>query len=102
MIKNYFTVQNKKYYYTIKLIDSETSKVTCPAAKINQEFLNSDIPMLINDLPNLVVSEKKYKEKNSTIIRFRVTEMDKAKIEKNALKKGYNTISSYLRAISLK
>lgn len=98
--KQHVTVHNKKYPYTLTRVNKKVSAVRCDAAHIDQEFLNEDIPALIIDLPNLILSEKKYKEQNE-IIRFRVTSKDKKKIEKKALENGYVTVSGFLRALAL-
>ncbi|MFC1616490.1 hypothetical protein ACFL21_05085, partial [Patescibacteria group bacterium] len=67
-----------------------------------QEFLNEDIPALLNDLPNLIIAEKNYNKQQSEMIRFRVTPEDKKRIEKHAIKKGYTSLSSFLRDLALK
>ena len=53
------------------------------------------------DLPNLIFAEKDHDKKQSEVIRFRVSPDDKRAIEKKALKKGYVSISAYLRDLSL-
>jgi len=100
-ITHYLTINNKKYSYILKKINDNTTFVECKDANIYQEFLNEDIPNLLRDLPNLIISEKKYKSHNSEIIRFRISINDKKIIEKKAIKKGYATVSAYLRDLSL-
>lgn len=100
-LKHYFTINNKKYFYTLKPAKKGTTLVECEAANIKQEFLNEDIPKLLNDLPNLILAEKKYKKQQSEMIRFRISPEDKKQIEKMAVKKGYNSISGYLRDLAL-
>ena len=99
--KHYITVGNKKYEYQLMPASKETTLVLCDAAKINQEFLNEDIPELLNDLANLILAEKNYKKTQDTVIRFRVSVSDKKLIEKKAVQKGYSSVSSYLKDISL-
>lgn len=101
-IKHYITLNNKKYFYTLKKIDKNTSFVTCEAANIAQEFLNADVPQLLHDLPQLILAEKDYKKQQSEIIRFRVTLEDKKQIEEKALKQGYHSVSSFLRDLALR
>ncbi len=101
-IKHYLTVHNKKYAYTIEKIDADTSFVSCESASISQAFLNEDIPALLTDLPNLILAEKSYHDQTSHVIRFRVTLEDKKQIEKLALKKGYQSVSGFLRDVALK
>lgn len=101
-LKHFLTLHNKKYFYTIKPLNKKSSFLVCEGANIAQEFLNEDIPQLLNDLPSLILAEKEYVEKQSEIIRFRVTTEDKKRIEKSALDNGYDSISSYLRHLALK
>jgi len=96
-IKNYIEVWNKKYSYTIEEIDSEISKITCKTAKFEQEFLNEDILNLLKDLPNLIKAEQEYKSKKDNIIRFRVTWLEKIKIQKKVKKYWYKTISAFIK-----
>jgi len=100
-IKHYITINNKKYFYILKPAKKSTTLVECEAANINQEFLNEDIPELLNDLPDLILAEKKYKKQQSELIRFRVSPDDKKQIEKIAVNKGYTSVSGYLRDLAL-
>jgi hypothetical protein len=101
MLKHYITINNKKYYYTLKPAKKGATLVECKAANIKQEFPNEDVPELLNDLPNLILAEKKYKKQQSELIRFRISPEDKKQIEKIAVKKGYSSISGYLRDLAL-
>ena len=100
-IKGYITVNNKKYSYTLK---EKTKKVVffeCVEANISQEFLAEDIPSLLIDLPNLIITEKQYKKNQSEIVRFRISPKDKRKIEIKATKQGFSSVSGYLRELAL-
>lgn len=101
IIKHYITINNKKYFYTIKTLNKKITFVKCEGANLAQEFLNEDIPSLLSDLPNLILAEKEYKHKQDQIIRFRVSPEDRKLIEKKASKKGYSSISSFLRDLAL-
>lgn len=101
-LKHFLTIQNRKYSYTIRRHSDTTSLVDCAAANISQEFPNGDIPALLTDLPELILAEKQYKEQQSEVIRFRVTPEDKKRIEPQALKKGYTSVSDFLRTLALK
>lgn len=100
-IKSYITVNNKKYLYSLESKKDGAIFVECLEAKISQEFLAEDVPNLLIDLPNLITAEKEYKKNQSDIIRFRISPRDKKKIEQNAVKKGFNSISGYLRSLAL-
>lgn len=101
-IKHYITLNNKKYFYSLKPAKKNTTFVECEDANIKQEFLNEDIPELLIDLPDLIMAEKKYNKQQSELIRFRVTPDDKKLIEKEAVKKGYSSVSGYLRDLALR
>jgi len=101
LLKHFITIGNKKYFYTLEPNNEGSTLITCEAANINQKFLNEDVPELLNDLPNLIAAEKNYKKQQSEIIRFRVSQDAKKSIERKAIQKGYSSISSYLRDLSL-
>lgn len=94
------TVKNKKYPYTLEKKSKGIIRVVVPSASINQDFLEEDIAQLIFDLPELIVAEEKYKEKQSNVIRFRVTDEEKRNIEKKAMREGFTSVSAYLRKIT--
>lgn len=96
------TVKNKTYPYTLEKLASGTVRIVAKDAKIDQEFLSEDVSEIILDLPNLIIAEQKYKEKQSDTIRFRVTSKDRKKIEEKAFSKGYTSISGYLRDLALR
>ena len=99
--ENHITVNNKKYTYSLKKIDTEHVFLECKAANIAQEFLREDIPDLLIDLPNLILSEQEYKTSRGEIIRFRLKSEDKKAILLKAQKKGYKTVSAFLRDLAM-
>lgn len=86
----------------MKKINSKSTHFECESANISQSFLNEDVPNLLIDLPNLILSEKEYLAKQDEVIRFRVTAEDKKLIEEKAGKNGFKTVSDYLREVALK
>ena len=96
-IKNYIEVWGKRYSYFIEEVDSETSKIICKSAKIEQEFLNEDILPLLKDLPNLILAEQKYKDTKDSVIRFRLSSTEKVKLLEKVKKSWYKTISSFIK-----
>lgn len=100
-VKCFVTVNNKKYFCTLKNIDKKRVFVECDAANILQEFLKEDVSDLLIDLPNLILAEKKYKAGQNEIIRFRLEAEDKKAILVKAQKKGYKTVSAFLRHLAL-
>lgn len=100
--EHFVVVNNKKYKYILKPIKGgKLTYFQCDGAKIAQEFLGEDITSLLLDLPELIISEIEYKKSQDNVIRFRVSKEDKKKIIKNAHKKGYKNVSSYLRDLAL-
>ena len=95
------TFNNKRYNYTIKPLNKKMVHFKCDAAGVDQEFLAEDIPALLTDLPNLIISEKLYLESEKSVIRFRVSEKDKKEIEKRAAKAGFPNVSAFLRHLAL-
>lgn len=95
------TVQNKKYTYSLTQKSDEIVLVECEAARIKQDFLKEDVVDLLIDLPNLIIAEKEQQARQNDIVRFRVSAEDKSKIEKKAIKAGFQTVSDYLRHIAL-
>lgn len=96
-LNSYITVQNKKYPYILEKRKNGVIFVECKDANIAQEFLAEDVAELLIDLPNLIVSEKEYHKDRTEVVRFRVSSKDKREIEKTALKKGYSSVSEYIR-----
>jgi seryl-tRNA synthetase len=102
MNQHTITIGNKKYPYYLNLVPKTNKiKFKCEAAKINQELLQEDIGKLLLDLPQIILEELEFEEKQDQTIRFRVSISDKKKIMKNAFKNGYNNISGYLRDVGL-
>lgn len=95
------TIQNKKYSYSLTQKSAEVVHVKCEAARIDQDFLKEDIAAMILDLPNLITAEREQQERQTDIVRFRVSAEDKSKIEEKAINAGFNTVSDYLRHIAL-
>jgi len=95
------TVNNKKYEYSLKQKSKDSIFIECKDANIAQNFLAEDVAGLIIDLPNLIIAEKKYNKKQSDVIRFRLSTEDKNKIEKKAVKEGFDSVSDYMRNLAL-
>lgn len=96
-LKNYLEVKNKKYAYTITPVDENVSKIVCKDACLEQEFLNEDVMSLILDLPNLITSEQSYQLKQDSVIRFRVSALEKAKLQQKLTEHGYTNMSAYIK-----
>lgn len=100
-IKHWITVKNKKYSYFLGYPKKGIIFVECKGANFAQEFLNEDIAALLKDLPELILSEQKYKKERDNLVQFRVNSVDKMEIEKKAMQHGYTTVSGFLRDLAL-
>ena len=102
-MKHSLSVKNRQYPYSLeKTNEKGVIRFKCEEAEIDQEFLSEDIPALLIDLPELIIlGQKRRRKKEKDVIRFRVSSDDKNKIEKRAIKKGYSTVSAYLRDLAL-
>ncbi len=101
-LTHYVVFNNKKYPYSLRLIDENVTWVECEAACIAEEFPCEDIPALLMDLPYLIADTKEHTKNQENVIRFRISNADKKAIEKRAAKKGYKSVSSYLRDLALR
>jgi hypothetical protein len=100
-ITSKITIGNRIHNYSLEKMKGSIIRVRCKDANIDQDFLAEDVPGLIIDLPNLITAEKKYKDTQSDVVRFRISTKDKARIEKEAIKRGYDSVSDYIRHIAL-
>jgi len=101
-MKYYFLIGHKKCLYELALNkDGKTTRVVCEMARINQNFLNEDVPALIEDLPNIVTAKASCLKQRDKIMKFRVSEQEKYEVEKRARSKGFDNVSEYLRQLAL-
>lgn len=96
-ITNYIKIWTKNHPYTIEEVSLGSSRIICKSAKIDQEFLNEDIVALLKDLPNLIKSEEKYLEKQDSVIRFRISAVEKMKLQERVKKSWHKTLSSFIK-----
>lgn len=96
------TVKNKIYPYTLERTSGGAIHLVSKDARIDQEFLSEDLSEILLDLPQLILAEQDYAKKQSDVIRFRVSGIDKAKIEKKAIENGYDSVSGYVRDLALR
>ena len=95
------TVKNKKYRYSLEPKRGGITRVICKDAKIDQDFLNEDVPALLSDLPELIIAEQEYKKSQSTVVQFRLKLEEKRRLEQIAIKRGFSNLSAYLRSLAL-
>ena len=94
-------VNNKKCNYSLEKKGKDTIFVECKDANIAQEFLAEDVAVLLIDLPNLIIAEKEHSKKQTEVVRFRISSTDRSKIEKKAVKEGFESVSDYMRFLAL-
>ncbi len=99
--KHSITVKNRRYTYTLEPKRGGTTHIVCKSAKIDQDFLNEDVPALLADLPELIIAEQEHKKEKSAVVQFRLKPEEKKGLEKEAIKKGFSNVSAYLRALAL-
>jgi hypothetical protein len=97
-LENFIKIWNKNYYYIIEPINDNISRIVCDSANINQDFLNEDLVSLLNDLPNLIKAEQDYCLKQDSIVRFRISWVEKLKLMKNVQKSWHKNMSSYIKS----
>lgn len=100
-IKYSLTVNNKVYSFAIKKIAKDIVYFECEGAGLDQEFMFEDIGELLLYLPDYIVEEQQYRAKQKDVVRFKVSKEEKSEIMKAATKKGYSTVSAYLRDVAL-
>lgn len=77
--------------------DGALIAVECDAAWIDQEYLASDLHILIDDLPTMIMEEQKHIASNR--VNFRLSSEEKIQIEQNAQKYGFKTVSQFLKTL---
>ena len=97
--KHSINVKNKQHTYFLIPKKRGVTHIICESAGIDQDFLNEDVPALLLDLPNLIISEQEYKKAQSAIVQFRLKPEEKKRLEQEAVKNGFANISAYLRKI---
>ena len=100
-IKHSITIKNKRHEYYLETKKDGVTRVRCVSASIDQDFLNEDIPALLQDLPNLIIAEQKYVKAKNTVVHIRMRTDEKEKLEQKAIKSGFNSISGYMRNLAL-
>jgi len=96
------TLNNKKYACKLIEVSDSLTRVECPSAWISQVFENEDLPELLLHLPAYILEkEAENQEDKPTFIQIRVSASEKNAIKKRALKKGYSSVSGYLKDVAL-
>ncbi len=97
VMKHYIIVGNRKYEYMLETSRNRTNLV-CEGAGIEQKYSNEEIPAILANLPNIIISlAEQSAGVQSEALRFRVTPAEKEYIMQAAIEAGYNNMSAYLR-----
>ena len=100
--KHYIIIGNRRYGYTIRPARKVTT-IICRDANIDQRVPNDEIPHMLAQLPRIIEAQLRSLQTvaQNQVLRFRVSESEKAQIEENAVAAGYESVSAYLRDIAL-
>ena len=97
----YIEVWTKKYPLIItscankKDIKAGAIHVRCDIIWLNQGYLKQDLPLLLEDLPDMITELQQ--EKKDTNIPIRFSAKERLQIEEKAKQNWYKNISSYIR-----
>lgn len=58
------TVQDRIHTCELRLNLDTSVRIVCPGAGIDQDFMAGDIPLLLADLPNLILAEQTYENES--------------------------------------
>lgn len=101
----YIPVGTKKYPLIIRETgnfdpeDGELVTVYCKEANLDQEYLKSDLPLLLQDIGAMIEAEQLQKKDDT--INIRIKAKDKILLQKYASAEGYRSLSEYLIAKGL-
>lgn len=101
----YIAVGTKKYpliitnTWTIDPDDGEIVRIYCKEANLDQDYLKSDLPNLLEDIGSMIQEEMARKKDDN--INMRVKAQQKALLQQYAFEAGYRSLSEYLLARGL-
>lgn len=100
--KHYIIIGNRRHGYTLVPARKATTLI-CRSANIEARYPNDEIPRILSELPRLIVQQRSLSTDapQTEVVRFRVSEDERAQIEHNAFEAGYENISAYLRDVAL-
>jgi hypothetical protein len=98
----YIPVRTKKY----PLIVSETGKldqngeeiihIFCDIIHLDQDYLESDLPLLFMDIAEMI--ENEIEQKAVATLHIRLKPQEKLLIEKQAQKQGYTSLTDFVKS----
>jgi len=100
--KHYIIIRNQRYGYTLHPM-LKVTRLVCRSANIEERFPNNEIPRILSELPSRINEHLSgvTNAQQTEVIRFRVSPQEREEIEDNAIDAGYDTLSAYLRDVSL-
>jgi len=100
--KHYIIIGDRRFGYTIRPAGNVTA-IVCRDANINQQVPHGELPHLLTQLPRILEAQLQLLQEaaQTQVLRFRVSESEKAEIEHHANEKGYESVSAYLRDVAL-
>ena len=99
--KHFILIGNKRYAYVLEPKRRVTTLI-CKSANLATRVPNNEVPQLLSELPRIIARHiQSADEHQDAVLRFRVTEDEKAIIEQTAAECGYDSVSAYLRDVAL-
>ncbi len=101
-VKHFVLIGKKKYDYELQ----PTRKFTLLVVRelgIEERVPNEDLPKILLKLHELIrqAKEEDDSQKQSEVMRFRVSPDEKQEIERLAYENGFESVSAYIRAVAV-
>ena len=101
-IKHFVLIGKKRYDYELQ----PARRFTILAIKelgIEERIPNEELPQILLRLHELIMRAKEEEDANkqSEVMRFRVSPEEKQEIERLAYENGFESVSAYIRAVAL-
>ncbi len=99
-VKHVIVIGKKKYDYELQPTRRFTLLVVRELG-IEEKIPNEELPKILLKLPDLILSAREESNKQSEVMRFRVSPEEKSEIERLAYENGFESVSAYIRAVAL-
>ncbi len=101
-VKHFLVIGKKKYDYELQPARKFTLLVVKDLG-IQERVPNEELPNILLRLHEIIMQAKEDDEaqKQSEVMRFRVSSLEKQEIERLAYENGFESVSAYIRAVAL-
>ena len=96
-VKHYIVIGNRKYAYVLRPA-RKTTMLICEDVNLQERVDNEQLPHVLAMLPRMILSALQEAQRQSEVLRFRVSPEEKERIMRDALEAGFDTISAYIRS----